>query len=206
MSLRIIGGFLKGRRIEVAKSFSFRPSSEMLREALFNICQFQMKNVHMLDLFSGSGALGIEAMSRGAAFCLFVEKDRKTAELIQKNLENLKLTKKAKVLCRDALSAIQLIRGRFHLVTLDPPYDFSKQNPDKIEHMLQQLVEKKLLEENALLFFEEGFSEDHLKNPPIFSSFAHQSSRRVGGSLLHHYLFYLINDNAKKCKNVKMML
>ncbi len=189
MSLRIVGGFLKGRKIEVPKTFSFRPSSEMLRAALFNICQFHIENVHVLDLFSGSGALGIEAMSRGAAFCLFVEKDRKTASLIQKNLEALCISDRAQVVCGDVPTFVKTIRGVFQLVTLDPPYDFSKEHPELIATTVSQLAASESLTQHALLFFEEGFSKEHLENPPAFPSFAHQSTRRYGGSLLHHYLF-----------------
>ncbi len=187
MSLRIVGGFLKGRRIEFPSTLSFRPSSEMLRAALFNICQFNLENTHVLDLFSGSGALGIEAMSRGASFCLFVEKDRTSALYIRKNLEKLQLAENSKVLSGDVFSLVRSIQGKFHLVLLDPPYDFSKEHPEKIASLLSQLVERKLLHEKALLFFEEGFSEEHLRHPPLFTSFAHLATRRYGGSLLHYY-------------------
>jgi 16S rRNA (guanine966-N2)-methyltransferase len=189
MSLRIIGGYLKGRRIELPKSVAFRPSSEMLRGALFNICQFQIENAPFLDLFSGSGALGIEALSRGASFCLFVEKDRKNAEGIEKNLQALQLEQKAKVICSDALFSVKKMKQIFQIVTLDPPYDVSKEHPEQIEEILFSLVSHHLLQEKALLFFEEGFSQDHLKNPPQFSSFIHQSTRRFASSLLHHYSF-----------------
>jgi 16S rRNA (guanine966-N2)-methyltransferase len=189
MSLRIISGYLKGRRIEVSKDLSYRPTSDMLREALFNICQFQIEGTCFLDLFSGTGALGIEAISRGASFCLFVEQSRLAAHLIQKNLKNLQIEEKGKVVTSDVLSFLKKISSRFDIVTLDPPYDFSKEHPEKIEEIFQFLKEYALLKEGAQVFFEEGFSKNSFEKPPSFSSFLHKNSRKFGKSVLHHYLF-----------------
>jgi 16S rRNA (guanine966-N2)-methyltransferase len=122
--MRIIAGSRKGARIFAPKGHDTRPTGDRVREAAFNLIG-PVEGMHVLDLYAGSGAMGIEALSRGAASCVFVERDRAAARVIQANLEKLRLTG-AVVANRDAATALrdERARGRrFDLVLADPPYE-----------------------------------------------------------------------------------
>lgn len=120
-TLRIIGGELRGRKINFPDAPDLRPTPDRVRETLFNWLQMQIPGARCLDLFAGSGALGLEALSRGAAAVVFVERD---ARVLQKLLENLALLRQDKGHCVQA-SAEQFLRGAaepFDVVFLDPPF------------------------------------------------------------------------------------
>jgi 16S rRNA (guanine966-N2)-methyltransferase len=122
--MRIIAGTHRGRRIAAPKGDHTRPTGDRVREALFNLVG-PVDGASVLDLYAGSGALGLEALSRGARRCLFVESDGAACRVIRANLETLGLTG-ALVLQRDAVAVVQEERaaGRRHdLVLLDPPYE-----------------------------------------------------------------------------------
>jgi len=122
--VRIVAGSRKGHRIEAPKGVVTRPTGDRVREALFSILG-PVEDARVLDLFAGSGALGLEALSRGARSCLFVERDRQAARVIQSNLEKLRLTG-AVVVARDVGAALreeQDHERRYDLVLADPPYE-----------------------------------------------------------------------------------
>jgi 16S rRNA (guanine966-N2)-methyltransferase len=121
--VRIISGSCKGARIFAPKGHDTRPTSDRVRESAFSLIG-PVDGASVLDLFAGSGAMGLEAMSRGAARAVFVESDRDACRAIHRNLEKLRLTG-ATVLCHDALRALaaEAAAGRrYDLVLLDPPY------------------------------------------------------------------------------------
>jgi 16S rRNA (guanine966-N2)-methyltransferase len=122
--VRIVAGTRKGHRIAAPKGVVTRPTSDRVREAVFSIVG-PVDGAAVLDLFAGSGALGIEALSRGAASCVFVERDRAAARVVQGNLGKLRLTG-AVVDNRDVTSALREERARgrrYELVLADPPYE-----------------------------------------------------------------------------------
>jgi 16S rRNA (guanine966-N2)-methyltransferase len=122
--VRIVAGSRKGHRIEAPKGVVTRPTGDRVREAVFSILG-PVGDARVLDLFAGSGALGLEALSRGAASCVFVERDRQAANVIQSNLEKLRLTG-AVVVARDVAAALREERDRgrrYDLVLADPPYE-----------------------------------------------------------------------------------
>jgi 16S rRNA (guanine966-N2)-methyltransferase len=121
--VRIIAGSRKGARIFAPKGLETRPTGDRVREAAFNLIG-PVEDATVLDLFAGSGAMGLEALSRGAARVVFVESDREACRAIERNLEKLRLTG-ATVLCREAkaaLAAEAAARRRYDLVLVDPPY------------------------------------------------------------------------------------
>jgi 16S rRNA (guanine966-N2)-methyltransferase len=122
--LRIIAGRHRGRRLQFPEGVEIRPTPDRVRETLFNWLQPRMAGARVLDLFSGSGALGLEALSRGAAHAVFVERDRRAAAAIGTLLEEWRETS-ATVVCADALSWLARPRTEspFDIVFLDPPYD-----------------------------------------------------------------------------------
>jgi 16S rRNA (guanine966-N2)-methyltransferase len=121
--VRIVAGSRKGHRIAAPKGVVTRPTSDRVRESAFSIIG-PVDDAAVVDLFAGSGAMGLEALSRGAASCLFVERDRQSARVIQANLEKLRLTG-AVVASRDVASVLREERDRgrsYDLVLADPPY------------------------------------------------------------------------------------
>jgi 16S rRNA (guanine966-N2)-methyltransferase len=120
--LRVIAGTHRGRRLEAPPGRDTRPTADRVREALFSILG-SVEGMRVLDLFAGSGALGIEALSRGAASATFVERDRRAADVIRANLEGL--GGQAEVVVRDALAWLKAAPAGpgYDLVLLDPPYD-----------------------------------------------------------------------------------
>ncbi|HCX67538.1 16S rRNA (guanine(966)-N(2))-methyltransferase RsmD [Parvibaculum sp.] len=129
--MRIVGGALRGRAITAPKRDTVRPTSDRTREALFNILahadfgSFELEGARVLDLFAGTGALGIEAISRGAAFALFVEDNAESRGAIRENLEYLGLNGNAKIYRRDATRLGPRpgsVGPAFSLVFADPPY------------------------------------------------------------------------------------
>ncbi len=125
--MRVIAGKCKGRRLAGFTGLSIRPTSDKVREAVFNILPRDRPFKRVLDLFAGSGAMGIEALSRGAEEAVFVDMDSKAVSIIKKNLEACGL-ENAVILKRDVLGAIRHLSGKgpgFDLIIVDPPYDTS---------------------------------------------------------------------------------
>jgi 16S rRNA (guanine966-N2)-methyltransferase len=126
--MRIVGGQFRGRALATPGDDRTRPTSDRVREAVFNILahgvpNFAIDGVRVLDLFAGTGALGIEALSRGAAYCLFVEEDAQARGTVRRNVEAFGLTGVTKIFRRDATALGSAEnRGTFGLVFLDPPY------------------------------------------------------------------------------------
>jgi 16S rRNA (guanine966-N2)-methyltransferase len=121
-SLRIIAGNLRGSRLQVADAPSLRPTPDRVRETLFNWLAPWIAGARCLDLYAGTGALGIEALSRGAAGCVFVERERTLQQLLRENLERLKV-EGARVVAADAMAFLAGPAQPFDLVFLDPPFE-----------------------------------------------------------------------------------
>jgi 16S rRNA (guanine966-N2)-methyltransferase len=119
-----VAGELRGRRIEAPPGADTRPTTDKVREAVFNalVSRDLIRDARVADLFAGTGALGIEALSRGADHCTFVERDRNAVRVLRGNIEQLGLTDRSLVLTADALSRARTIDA--DVVLADPPYDF----------------------------------------------------------------------------------
>lgn len=125
--MRVVAGELRGRRIEGPRGDATRPTTDKVREAVFNALASMdvLDGARVIDLFAGSGALGIEALSRGAIHCIFVERDREALDSVKKNITALGLSDRSEVLSRDAMGALEMCRD-VDLVLADPPYGFSQ--------------------------------------------------------------------------------
>jgi len=123
--VRIIAGRFKGRRLKTPKWDGVRPTSDKLRETLFNILAARVEDARVLDGFAGTGAVGIEALSRGAAHVTFVEQDRRAAALIEENAAACGLKGRYTIVCGDFVAVAPRLGagGAFDLILLDPPYD-----------------------------------------------------------------------------------
>ncbi len=121
--MRVIAGTAKGVPIKFPKGAPTRPATELVRGAIFSmLTSAQADFTRVLDLFSGSGSLGIEALSRGAGWVDFVDRDRRACAIIRENLERARLAGQARVHCQDVSCAISNLDGEYGVVLMDPPY------------------------------------------------------------------------------------
>ena len=120
--MRVITGSARGRRLHTLEGTDVRPTTDKVKEALFSIVQFELEGRRVLDLFAGSGQLGIEALSRGADSCVFVDASKKAIEVVRQNLAATNLARLGSVIHGDALRYLQTSRDCFDVAFLDPPY------------------------------------------------------------------------------------
>jgi 16S rRNA (guanine(966)-N(2))-methyltransferase RsmD len=136
--MRVIAGTAGGRKLYTLEGDDVRPTTDKVKEAVFSIIQFMIPGRRFLDLFAGSGQMGIEALSRGASEAVFVDKSRKSIEVITKNLENTGLLESAEVINHDAFGFLNHCKDKFDIAYLDPPYSMKLLNkllPDVINVM-----------------------------------------------------------------------
>src|SRR5277367_69617 len=154
--MRVIAGTYRSRILKSLDSKSLRPTSDRLRETLFNILSPQVAGTHFVDLFAGSGAVGIEALSRGARDVLFVENHPPAAKLIQQNLHSLNIRKGATVLTMDATRALEKIQQRpdrdfsYDYIFLDPPYAAAVE----YQRVMDFLSTAKFVSQNSIIIAE----------------------------------------------------
>ncbi|MBS4784791.1 MAG: 16S rRNA (guanine(966)-N(2))-methyltransferase RsmD [Clostridiales bacterium] len=120
--MRVITGTARGRKLLSPEGRDVRPTTEVTKEAIFSIIQFELEGARVLDLFAGSGQLGIEALSRGARSCTFVDAARASQELVRKNLESTGLGAGARVVPMDYMAFLNSTQETFDIALLDPPY------------------------------------------------------------------------------------
>jgi 16S rRNA (guanine966-N2)-methyltransferase len=143
--MRIIAGSRKGHRIDAPKGLATRPTSDRVRENVFNLVQAWVPDAVVLDLFAGSGAMGIEALSRGAERAVFVEAHVDACRVIDRNLEKLRLTG-AHVVCNDVVRFLANDTRTYDLIFCDPPYDeFATLEPSLARYLPRLLADGGLL-------------------------------------------------------------
>ena len=118
--MRVITGSARGRKLKTPENYDIRPTTDNVKESVFNIIQFDIEGRRVLDLFAGTGQLGIECLSRGAAEAVFVDESREAVRIVKENLKSCGL--QAQVLQTDALGYLRR-SGKFDLIFVDPPYD-----------------------------------------------------------------------------------
>ena len=120
--MRVITGTARGRKLTTLEGREVRPTTDQVKEAMFSIIQFEVEGAAVLDLFAGSGQLGIEALSRGARLAVFVDQSRKAQEVIRQNLQHTGLAAQSRVAAMDAVGFLRGTRECFDIALLDPPY------------------------------------------------------------------------------------
>lgn len=121
--MRVITGSARGRNLKTLPGDDVtRPTTQATKEALFSSIQFELEGKRVLDLFAGCGQLGIEALSRGAGFCTFVENNRQAYKIVEENINNCKMQERSQLVFADAVSFLSR-NGRFDIAFLDPPYN-----------------------------------------------------------------------------------
>ena len=173
--MRIIAGKHRGRVLKEFKGREIRPTADRAKEAIFNILQTEIYGSTFLDLYCGTGNMGIEALSRGASKVVLVDSSKDSIALAKANLEMLK--ESAEVYCTDALSYVLSTKSKFDIIFLDPPYNIDA------TPVLQAIAESGVLNEDGVIIYEH--SED-FKVPDI-DCLDHLNTRKYG---MAHFEFY----------------
>ena len=150
--MRVISGKARGTKLYTLDGESTRPTLDRVKEALFSKIQMSLEDANVLDLFSGSGALGIESLSRGAKFAVFCDNSREAAMIVEKNLEKTRFQDVSKIYVTKfeiALEKLKLEKIKFDVVFLDPPY-----KTDYIKIALERIMEYDLLNRDAIVVLE----------------------------------------------------
>ena len=144
--MKVTSGIRKGAILEASHDLSVRPTTDKVKQSVFNMIQFEIPGRCVLDLFAGSGAMGIEALSRGACHCTFVDIN---PEFVRKNIKKLRFEEISEIVRSDYLAFLEKNNRQFDLVFLDPPYE-----QHMIDFALQSLAERRLLREGAIVVWE----------------------------------------------------
>ncbi|MGE5196603.1 MAG: 16S rRNA (guanine(966)-N(2))-methyltransferase RsmD [Anaerolineae bacterium] len=185
MPLRLLGGRFKSRLIKTPKTKKTRPTSSILRKAVFDISQELIEGATFLDLFAGSGAMGLEAISRGADKATFVENDKEAIRCIYSNIETLGVEHSCEVLKLPAMLALKKLREArktYEIIYVDPPYDLI------IEDIFRLLDDEFLLAKDGLLFLEQAATAKSLIQKTSFDYLQCKDSRKFGGTILYQFI------------------
>ena len=149
--MRIIAGTARSLPLRAPEGLDTRPTSDQIKETLFNMLQYEIPGCYFLDLFAGSGQMGLESLSRGGEYSVFVENNRKAAKCIEDNINFTKFDKNARLLVSDAVSALYTIEGKykFDIVFMDPPY-----NKELEKGVLEYLSTSSLLKPDSIIIVE----------------------------------------------------
>ena len=155
--MRVVGGIYRSRILAEFSGNDVRPTSDRAKEALFNILALRVRGARVLDLFAGSGSLGIEAISRGASEVVFNDLAKDSVAIIKKNLQTLKITQgeQATVYHYDYATCLDVVKGKFDIVFIDPPY---KLEAGKLA--IEKIAKKGLLSENGVAVYERDIPFD----------------------------------------------
>ena len=150
--MRVISGLLKGRKIEGYDIEGTRPTMDRVKESVFGSIQDYVREAYVLDLFAGSGNLGIEAISNGCKYCYFIDNNSKCIDIINKNINNFNIKDRAKVLNMDYGKAIKYFNSNnilFDIIFIDPPYDYNN-----INKCIRKILEYNIINPKGLLILE----------------------------------------------------
>lgn len=159
--MRVISGQKRGKKLEVLIGEAVRPTTDKVKESVFNVVQFEVAGAKFLDLFAGSGQIGIEALSRGAQLATFVDKNKTSINVVKRNLSETNFEKSAKVINMDSILFLKKTKDVFDIAFLDPPYNSSLL--DEAIFLIQNVMSEK-----GVIIFEHPI-EKHL--PDKFSDF-----------------------------------
>ena len=177
--MRVITGKARGVQLKTPEGMTTRPTTDRVKEALFSIIQFEIPGAKVLDLFGGTGQLGIEALSRGAKSAVFVDAGDKACKLIRENLHRCKMDNNAQIIRADYLQYLQTCRDKFGLIFLDPPYA-----EVFLENALKKITEIDILESGGIIVAERPVGKDL---PWDFTGYSRSKDYKYGNTLLTLY-------------------
>ncbi|HEU0265295.1 MAG TPA: 16S rRNA (guanine(966)-N(2))-methyltransferase RsmD [Geobacterales bacterium] len=183
--MRIIGGTARGRRLLTPKDNRIRPTADRVKESLFNILSSQLGSLHgltVVDIFAGTGNLGLEAVSRGASRCYFIDNNRHSTELIQRNLEHVGFADQGEVVIADVRQALVTLERRgvkVDIVFMDPPY-----GQGLAAATLEELAARNLLTPHSVVVVE---TDRHEALDDVIGPLTNSDRRRYGDTTIHFY-------------------
>ncbi len=188
--MRIVAGEFRNRKIKVPEGLDVRPTTSQVREAVFNICQHTIAGARFLDIFAGSGAMGFEALSRGAEFAVFIDNSKNSIRCITDNAKELALQNNVSVLYGDAYKLLPQLDKRgepFDIVYIDPPYDLD--DPDCYLKLLNLLDESRLIKPEGRVFVEAMYKAKI--NLPLegYQNLTFRDKRRFGIAELFQFIY-----------------
>ena len=177
--MRVITGKARGVQLKTPEGMTTRPTSDRVKEALFSIINFDIPGAKVLDLFGGTGQLGIEALSRGASFATFVDAGEPACRLIKENLRRTKLEGEGKVIRSDYMDYLKRCREQYDIIFLDPPYA-----EVFLENSLKQIAEIDILQSGGIIVAERPLGKDL---PWELEGFTRSKDYKYGKTLLTIY-------------------
>ena len=161
--MRVITGSARGRRLKELEGLETRPTTDRVKESIFNIIQFRIEGRRVLDLFAGTGQMGIEALSRGAKSATFVDRRSDAVRLVKENLALCRLAESARVVQGDALEFLNRTEETFDLIFLDPPY-----GSGLLKNALERIAKFDILSDHGIILCETSVTELLPELPPPF--------------------------------------
>lgn len=177
--MRVITGKARGVQLKTPEGMQTRPTADRVKEALFSIINFDIPGAKVLDLFGGTGQLGIEALSRGAASAVFVDAREDSCKLIRENLKRTKLEQDAKVIRSDYLDYLNRCREQYNIIFLDPPYA-----EVFLENAIKKITEIDILQSDGIIVAEHPLGKEL---PWEFEGFTRSKDYKYGKVLLTIY-------------------
>ena len=177
--MRVITGKARGVALKTPDGLVTRPTTDRVKEALFSIIHFDIPGARVLDLFGGTGQLGIEALSRDAAFAVFVDEREDACKLIKENLRRTKLEQNARVVRSDYLSFLNRCQEKFDIILLDPPYA-----EIFLENSLKRITEIDILQSGGIIVSERPLGKELLWD---FPGYTRSKDYKYGNTLLTLY-------------------
>ena len=177
--MRVISGKMRGVRLKTPNGLTTRPTADRVKEAMFSIIQFELPGAKVLDLFGGTGQLGIEAVSRGAKSAVFVDQNEQACRLIRENLKLAKMEQESKVVRSDYLSFLKTTKEKFDIILLDPPYA-----EVFLENALKLISEIDILQSNGIIVAECPIGK---VLPGEYPGFARSKDYKYGNTILTIY-------------------
>ena len=177
--MRVITGKARGTVLKTPEGLQTRPTADRVKEALFSIIQFDVPGAKVLDLFGGTGQLGIEALSRNAKYAVFVDEREDACKLIRENLRKTRLEESAKVVRSDYAAYLRSCKGKFDIIFLDPPYA-----EVFLENSLKMITEIDILETGGIIVTERPLGKDLLWD---FPGYTRSKDYKYGNTLLTIY-------------------
>ena len=178
--MRVITGTARGRRLREPEGMATRPTTDNVKESMFNLIQFDIEGRRVLDLFAGTGQLGIEALSRGAKSALFVDKRADAVKLVRENLALCRLEEKAQVICGDSLAALGTQSGRFDIIFLDPPYESGL-----LAQAMERIASFDILSPDGIMVAESPLGQELPALPAPYSLYREYRYGKIKVSIYH---------------------
>ncbi|MBQ9940635.1 MAG: 16S rRNA (guanine(966)-N(2))-methyltransferase RsmD [Clostridia bacterium] len=183
--MRIITGIARGTKLDTLSGDATRPTTEMAKEGMFSSIQFELEGRRVLDLFAGSGQMGLEALSRGAEHCVFIDNSPSAAEIIKKNAQKTKMFSSCRVSCIDVTEYLKSITGKdtkFDYIFVDPPYEM-KLCPE----IVKKIFKSDCIYDHTLIFCESDNEEFDLSviNDSVFGKAQLVKMYKYGKTYVH---------------------